>query len=111
MCRHNDKAVQRILTTGFLQKKIFPSLIELAPGGKMTLEQAKPDVEKCCDVISGRVRCSIGQEFHELKIGNTIYFPVRRRRKQRPSTPDGKCRRQLHESPLRSSAAGALMNN
>jgi len=74
VCRHNDKAVQRILTTGFLQKKIFPSLIELAPGGKMTLEQAKPDVEKCCDVISGRVRCSIGQEMHELKVGDSICF-------------------------------------
>ena len=53
------------------------------------LEQAKPDVEKFCDVIlrlrsvlrptrwgfvSGRVECSIGQEIHELKTGDTIYF-------------------------------------
>jgi hypothetical protein len=30
---------QRILTTGFLQKKLFPRLIELAPGGKMTLNR------------------------------------------------------------------------
>ena len=74
VCRHNDKAVQRILTTGFLQKKIFPCLIELAPGGKTTLEQAKPDVEKFCYVVSGRVRCSIGQEKHELKTGDSIYF-------------------------------------
>ncbi|MDP3722092.1 MAG: hypothetical protein Q8R91_01155 [Candidatus Omnitrophota bacterium] len=57
MCRHNDKAVQRILTTGFLQKKIFPCLIEIAPGGKTTLSPAKPDVEQCCDMVSGRVRC------------------------------------------------------
>ncbi len=72
--RHNDKAVQRILTTGFLQKKIFPSLIEIAPGGETTLEQAKPDVEKFCDVVSGRVRCSIRREQHDLKPGDTIYF-------------------------------------
>ena len=52
--------VQRILTAGFLHKKLFPCLIELAPGGKTTLEQAKPDVEKFCYVISGRVKCSIG---------------------------------------------------
>mgnify|MGYP001567440946 FL=1 len=74
VCRHNDKTVQRILTTGFLQKKIFPSLIEIAPGGRTTLEQAKPDVEKFCYVLSGRVRCSIGKEFHELKTGDSIYF-------------------------------------
>jgi quercetin dioxygenase-like cupin family protein len=31
-------------------------------------------VEKFCDVISGKVRCSIGQEYHELKTGDSIYF-------------------------------------
>ena len=48
--------------------------VSIAAGGKTTLEQAKPDVEKFCYVVSGRVRCSIGQEIHELKTGNTIYF-------------------------------------
>jgi hypothetical protein len=67
--RYNDK--QRILTTGFLQKKIFPCLIELAPGGKTTLEQAKPDVEKCFYVISGQVRCSIG---HPYVWRNTLWL-------------------------------------
>ena len=71
---------------------IFPSLIEIAPGGKTTLKQAKPDVEKFCDAISGRVRCSIGQDAHELKAGDSIDFPIRRRRKQRPSASDGERR-------------------
>ena len=31
-------------------------------------------MEKFCYVISGRVRCSIGQEKHELKTGDTIDF-------------------------------------
>jgi uncharacterized cupin superfamily protein len=31
-------------------------------------------VEKCCNVISGRVKCSIGQERHELRTGDSIYF-------------------------------------
>ena len=102
--------MQRILTTGFLQKTIFPSLIEIAPGGKTTLEQAKPDVEKFCYVVSGRVRCSIGQEFHELKTGDSIYFPACRQ-EQRSSPPDRKRRRQLRESPLRGGSASALISH
>lgn len=74
ICRHNNKVIQRVLATGFLRRKIFPCLLELAPGGKTVLEQAKPEVEKFCYVISGKVRCSIGQEIHELKTGDTIYF-------------------------------------
>ena len=74
ICRHNDKVVQRVLTPGFLRKKIFPSLLEIAPGGETVLEQTKPDVEKFCYVISGKVRCLIGQEVHELGMGDAVYF-------------------------------------
>ena len=31
-------------------------------------------MEKFCDVINGRVKCSIGQECHELKTGDSLYF-------------------------------------
>ena len=31
-------------------------------------------MEKCCNVINGRVRCSIGQDVHDLKAGDSINF-------------------------------------
>ncbi|MBI4356085.1 MAG: helix-turn-helix transcriptional regulator [Candidatus Omnitrophica bacterium] len=74
ICRHNDKVVQRFLTTDFLQKRLLPSLLEMAPGGKTPLEQHQADVEKFCYVINGRVRYSVGQDVHDLKAGDALYF-------------------------------------
>ena len=48
--------------------------IEHRPGGKTTPEQARSDVEKFFYVVKGRVRCSIWQELHELRPGDSIYF-------------------------------------
>ncbi len=41
---------------------------------RLRLAQANPDVEQCCYVVSGKVRCLIGQEIHEITMGDAVYF-------------------------------------
>lgn len=60
----------------------------VSAGRKPTLEQAPHDVEKFCYVVSGKVKCSIGQDVHELKTGDSINFPVRLWRKLRQDPSD-----------------------
>ena len=40
----------------------------------LTIPTAHKGETSACTVISGEVWCSIGQEKHELKTGDTIYF-------------------------------------
>ena len=43
---------------------------DCSAGRKPTLN----DVEKFCYVVSGKVKCSVGQDVQELKVGDSIDF-------------------------------------
>lgn len=71
---HSERASFEILTTNVLKKKMMPTLLTLATGGKTNIEQNKIGTEKFVLVIEGIVNIVIGEESYSLSKGHSIYF-------------------------------------
>jgi len=68
------KCSMTMLTADVLKKKLMPVLIEIEPGGSTHKEEARVGTEKFLYVLDGELKARIGEQEHELRRGNTLYF-------------------------------------